>query len=307
MRSNRYNKCSLTVKAQSLYHEAGQWFSYQALTDVAGAEAATRDQDGAFPVTAFKGLRQLGLVANPPLQTAQAPQLFRVLAAVGRGDLSVGRLPSDVQKSTFELLGAIPMRMDLTEAIEMIKAGTIDAQGNPFANSVTYGVHKFHHFHTVTNHFYVSRPIFVHRQTFDAWPEDLREAMRKAATGAVAMQREFAIEEDKAARQAILGQGCEILDLSEDEHATFAAAVNGSLWRAARPMDRRCSTCRLRAEPGTISCARPHATSSLRAKVITGAGLTRQSPEHPYARNSSIVGFAQRESRASEVTTIASA
>jgi alkylation response protein AidB-like acyl-CoA dehydrogenase len=92
VRSNRYNKWSLTVKAQSLYHEAGQWISYQALTDVAGAEAATRDQDGAFPVTAFKGLRQLGLVANPPLQTAQAPQLFRVLAAVGRGDLSVGRI-----------------------------------------------------------------------------------------------------------------------------------------------------------------------------------------------------------------------
>jgi TRAP-type C4-dicarboxylate transport system substrate-binding protein len=117
------------------------------------------------------------------------------------------------------------MRMDLTEAIEMIKAGTIDAQENPFANTVTYGVHKFHHFHTVTNHFYVSRPIFVHRPTFDAWPKDLQEAMRKAVTGAVAMQREFAVEEDKAARQAIRGQGCEILDLTEDEHAAFAAAV----------------------------------------------------------------------------------
>jgi TRAP-type transport system periplasmic protein len=134
-------------------------------------------------------------------------------------------LPSDVQKRTFELLGAIPMRMDLTEAIEMIKAGTIDAQENPFANTVTYGVHKFHHFHTVTNHFYISRPIFVHRPTFDAWPGDLQQAVRKAATAAVAMQRELAVEEDKAARQAILAQGCEILELTEDERAGFAAAV----------------------------------------------------------------------------------
>src|SRR6185503_7624768 len=106
-------------------------------------------------------------------------------------------LPSDVHEKTFELLGAIPMRMDLTEAIEMVKAGTIDAQENPFANTVTYGVHKFHHFHTVTNHFYVSRPIFVHRPTFDAWPRDLQQAVRKAATAAVGMQRELAIEEDK--------------------------------------------------------------------------------------------------------------
>src|SRR6266481_1808337 len=42
-------------------------------------------------------------------------------------------LPSEVQKRTFALFGAVPMRLDLTEAIEMIKAGTIDAQENPFA------------------------------------------------------------------------------------------------------------------------------------------------------------------------------
>ncbi len=134
-------------------------------------------------------------------------------------------LPSDVQKRTFELLGAIPMRMDLTEAIEMVKAGTIDAQENPFANTVTYGVHKFHHFHTVTNHFYISRPIFVHRPTFDAWPGELQQAVRKAATAAVAMQRGLAVEEDKTARQAILAEGCEILELTDDEHAGFAAVV----------------------------------------------------------------------------------
>jgi TRAP-type transport system periplasmic protein len=134
-------------------------------------------------------------------------------------------LPSDVQKRTFELLGAIPMRMDLTEAIGMIKAGTIDAQENPFANTVTYGVHKFHRFHTVTNHFYISRPIFVHRPTFDAWPKDLQDAMRKAVTAAVTMQRGLAVEEDKEARQAIVAQGCEIAELTENEHAAFASAV----------------------------------------------------------------------------------
>ena len=47
-------------------------------------------------------------------------------------------LPSEVQARTFELLGAVPLRWDLTEAIAAIKAGTIDAQENPFANTVTY-------------------------------------------------------------------------------------------------------------------------------------------------------------------------
>jgi len=134
-------------------------------------------------------------------------------------------LPSEVQARTFELLGAVPVRCDLTEAIAGIKAGTLDAQENPFANTVTYGVHKFHHFHTVTNHFYISRPILLHRPSFDAWPADVQNAMRAAVNRAVAWQRDLAIAEDRHARAAIEAAGCEITELTADEHAQFRAAV----------------------------------------------------------------------------------
>jgi TRAP-type C4-dicarboxylate transport system substrate-binding protein len=117
------------------------------------------------------------------------------------------------------------MRMDLTEAIAMIKAGTIHAQENPFANTVTYGVHKFHRFHTVSNHFYISRPIFLHRTAFDAWPADLQAAMQAAVTDAVAFQRGLAVEEDGEARRAIEAQSCEIVELTAGEHAQFVDAV----------------------------------------------------------------------------------
>src|SRR4029077_9984266 len=143
-------------------------------------------------------------------------------------------LPSEVQARTFELLGAIPLRWDLTEAIAAIKAGTIDAQENPFANTVTYGVHKFHHFHTVTNHFYISRPIFLSRTQFDAWPLEVQSAMRDAVDKAVTFQRELAIEEDREARAAILAAGCEITALSADQHVQFREAVAPLLDEARR-------------------------------------------------------------------------
>jgi TRAP-type C4-dicarboxylate transport system substrate-binding protein len=142
-------------------------------------------------------------------------------------------LPSDVQARTFELLGAVPLRWDLTEAIAAIKAGTIDAQENPFANTVTYGVHKFHHFHSVTNHFYISRPIFLHRTAFESWPSDLQEAMREAVAASVRYQRGLAEEEDVASRQAIVDQGCEIAELITEEHGLFANAVQ-PLWADAQ-------------------------------------------------------------------------
>jgi TRAP-type transport system periplasmic protein len=134
-------------------------------------------------------------------------------------------LPSEIHRRTFELLGAVAMRMDLTEAIAMIKAGTLDAQENPLANTVTYGVHNFHKFHTLTYHFYISRPIFLHRTSFDAWPPELQRAMRNAVAEAVAFQRRLAIEENDSARRTIEAAGCELVELNAKEHDTFVAAV----------------------------------------------------------------------------------
>jgi tripartite ATP-independent transporter DctP family solute receptor len=141
-------------------------------------------------------------------------------------------LPSDVHKRTFELLGATAMRMDLTEAIAMIKAGTLDAQENPLANTVTYGVHKFHRFHTLSYHFYISRPVFLHRASFDAWPGDLQRAMRKAVSEAVAFQRKLAVEEHESSRRIIEAAGCEIYELNANEHDAFVAAVQPLLKEA---------------------------------------------------------------------------
>jgi TRAP-type transport system periplasmic protein len=134
-------------------------------------------------------------------------------------------LPSKIQERTFELLGARPQIMDLTDAIRMIKAGEIDAQENPLTNTVTYGVHKFHRFHTISNHFYISRPIFVHRPTFEAWPADLQDAMQKAVSESVAFQRGLHIKEEAEAEQAIQAEGCEIVTLDQKQHDAFAAAV----------------------------------------------------------------------------------
>jgi TRAP-type transport system periplasmic protein len=146
--------------------------------------------------------------------------------------LRIRVLPSQVQARTFELLGAVPMRMDLTQAIEMIRAGTIDAQENPLSNTVTYGVHKFHRFHTLSGHFYISRPIFVHRSAFDAWPADLQRAMRAAVIDAVAFQRELHVQEEEAARATIAAQGCEIVELTAAQHDRFRGAVRPLLEEA---------------------------------------------------------------------------
>src|SRR6185503_17363234 len=140
--------------------------------------------------------------------------------------LTIRVLPSKVQARTFELLGAVPKIMDLSEAIAGVKAGTLDAQENPFFNTVTYGVHTFHKFHTATNHFYLSRPIFLHRASFDAWPKALQEEMRAAVQESIGFQRDLHVKEEEDAMVEIRKAGGTIIDLSSQEHAQFVRAVN---------------------------------------------------------------------------------
>ena len=129
------------------------------------------------------------------------------------------------QRRRFELLGATPKRMDLTEAIEGIVDGSLDAQENPFANTVTYGAHKYHRYHTLSNHFYISRSIMCHRDTYESWPEDIQTAMQEAVRDAIIWQRGQAEQEAIESRQAIEDEGCEIVELTPEEHAEFVQAV----------------------------------------------------------------------------------
>jgi tripartite ATP-independent transporter DctP family solute receptor len=152
--------------------------------------------------------------------------------------MTIRVLPSKIQERTFQLLGADPKIMDLTEALAAIKAGKLDAQENPFSNTVTYGVHQFHRFHTATNHFYVSRPIFAHRPSFDAWPKAIQEELRAAVREAVAFQRDLHVKEEDDAAAAIKKSGGEIVELTADQHKAFVSAVNPIYSEARSQIDR---------------------------------------------------------------------
>jgi tripartite ATP-independent transporter DctP family solute receptor len=133
--------------------------------------------------------------------------------------------PGKVQARTFELLGAEPRPMDLSEFGEALKARRVDAQENPFANTVTYDVHKFHRFHTVTNQHYQNRQVFVNRASFDAWPLAVQEEMRAAVKDAVLFQRGLHEKEENDAAAAIRSERGEILELTAQEHEAFVRAV----------------------------------------------------------------------------------
>jgi TRAP-type transport system periplasmic protein len=134
-------------------------------------------------------------------------------------------MPSRMHARTFELLGAVPFPCDLKDGIEAIKSGTVDAQENPMANTVTYGAHNFHRYHTLTRHCYMSRGLYLNRTARNGWPEALQRAFQSAVREGIEAQRKFAVTEEDTARQTIEAAGGEIIDLSVDERDAFARAV----------------------------------------------------------------------------------
>ncbi len=139
--------------------------------------------------------------------------------------MKIRSLPSRMHSRTYEMLGAVPLIMDLKPAIAAVQAGTIDAQENPLANTVDYGVHKFHRYHTLTGHSYLSRGIYCNRAAFESWPAALQTAMTQAVLEAITAHRELAVREEAIARKAIEDAGGEIVELTADERAAFVQAV----------------------------------------------------------------------------------
>lgn len=124
------------------------------------------------------GYRMLGYLENGYRHVSN--RLRPVRAPSDLAGMRIRMLPSEVHCRTFELLGAIPVPCDLKQALADIASGTVDAQENPLANTVTYGVHKLHRYHTLTGHFYLSRGLYANRTAVDGWPTELRDAVRAA-------------------------------------------------------------------------------------------------------------------------------
>lgn len=139
--------------------------------------------------------------------------------------LRIRSLPSEMHARTYEAMGAIPLIMDLKPAIAGLTSGEIDAQENPLANTVTYGVHTLHRYHTLTGHSYLSRGIYCNRAAFESWPGALQTAMVQAVQTAILAQRDLAVREELIARKAIEDAGGQIVELTPVERAAFVDAV----------------------------------------------------------------------------------
>ena len=169
------------------------------------------------------GYRVLGYFENGYRHVSNKLRPVRALADL-KG-MRVRLMPGKIHARSFELLGTVPFSLDLKPGLEAVVSGAVDAQENPLANTVDYGAHKVHRYHTLTNHCYLSRGIYMNRAEFERWPKELQQGIQLAAREAIVAQRDLAVEEEEVARKAIEAAGGEVVELTPAERAAFARAV----------------------------------------------------------------------------------
>lgn len=139
--------------------------------------------------------------------------------------LKIRTLRSDIYVQTFAALGFEPVFYDVKELASAVASGAVDAQENALSNTFNLGTHKHHRWITFSGHFFGPTVVLCHKPTYDGWSGDVRAAVDGALAVATAAQREYAAAEEAAILQKFDTSENELITLSEEERAEFAAAV----------------------------------------------------------------------------------
>jgi TRAP-type C4-dicarboxylate transport system substrate-binding protein len=108
----------------------------------------------------------------------------------------------------------------------------VDAQENPLANTVSYGVDQVHGHVTMTGHLYGARGLFAHRATWESFSPEVQDIVGRAVRTAVTVQREAAARLETDLRTRLTDAGIEFVDLTPDEKAEFVDVSAPAIARA---------------------------------------------------------------------------
>jgi TRAP-type transport system periplasmic protein len=138
--------------------------------------------------------------------------------------MTVRMQPNQIHEELIRCWGAIPVAVELSNAVQLITSGSVDAQENPLANTVAYGVDRVHPFVTMTGHLYGARGLFANRSAYERLPPDVRDAVDQGVATAIQTQREAAANAETDMRRDMELAGIEFVDPTTEERQAFIGA-----------------------------------------------------------------------------------
>jgi TRAP-type C4-dicarboxylate transport system substrate-binding protein len=139
--------------------------------------------------------------------------------------IRIRTLPNAGYHDTFRALGMEPVTIDVSDMVQAIASGAVDAQENPLANIELFGLQKYHPFVTMTGHFQGIVLLLCNAKRLAGWPETMRTILRAAVHEGTAAQWQLAADEEVASRSALEAKGIDIVDIDDAGRTAFKEAV----------------------------------------------------------------------------------
>jgi len=139
--------------------------------------------------------------------------------------LRIRTLFSDLHQEVFRAIGFEPIALDVKDLIAGIEDGTVTAQENPLTNTYNFGIHEKHRHITLSSHFFGAAGLLCNAEAYASWSNERKNAVEAAAVAATQVQRQLAGAEDAEMLSVLADTDVDIVRLSTEERAAFAAAV----------------------------------------------------------------------------------
>ncbi|GAC1338822.1 MAG: hypothetical protein NVSMB18_05950 [Acetobacteraceae bacterium] len=141
--------------------------------------------------------------------------------------LTIRTLDNALHRDVFASFGFRPITIDVRDLPAAVHEGRVDAQENPLTNTVNFGLHRTHRFHSLTGHLFGVALLLANRGWYERLPAGRRAVLDAAVAEASGLQRQFAAAEDARCLAVLRVDGAEVLGAEALDLPAFRQAASG--------------------------------------------------------------------------------
>ncbi len=134
--------------------------------------------------------------------------------------------PSRVLEAQMKALGARPLTIDFSEVYTSLRTGVVNGTENPPSNFYTQNMHLAQSHLTLTDHGWLGYAVLANRKFWEGLPPALRTVLEQAMREATAYANEAALEDNRAAIEAVKASGrTRVIELTPEEKLAWRLAL----------------------------------------------------------------------------------
>ena len=139
--------------------------------------------------------------------------------------LKIRTMSVPIHLEMFEAMGASPTPMNSSEVFSALQQGVVDGQENPCSNIYSNKYHEVQKYLTLDGHVFTFVTFVCSKEWFESLTEAEQTAVREGVDIATEYMSQACTAEDEAALEAMIAEGLQVTELTEEAKDGFRAAV----------------------------------------------------------------------------------